>query len=127
MELQQSYSLGDPDEEVKRNEKYKEMKIEAKKAVRRDKKRWFEETAKKMEAAAKVGNSRSLFEEVKKLTGEKRAEITKIQDKDKVVHTKGDRGDILNLLRQAPECEEPNQGRFGEEDQGAEAPRPRLR
>ena len=88
LELQQSYSLGDPDEEVKRNEKYKEMKIEAKKAVRRDKKRWFEETAKKMEAAAKVGNSRSLFEEVKKLTGEKRAEITKIQDKDKVVHTK---------------------------------------
>ena len=40
------------------------------------------------EAAAKVGNSRALFEDVKKLTGQKRAEITKIQDKDKVMHTK---------------------------------------
>ena len=58
------------------------------KAVRKDKKTWFEEAARRMETAAKVGNSRSLFEEVKKLTGQKRAEITKIQDKDKVLQTK---------------------------------------
>ena len=88
LELQRAYNLGDAVEEVKSKEKYKEMKVKAKKAVRKDKKKWFEETAGRMEAAAKVGNSRSLFEEVKKLTGEKRAEITKIQDKDKVVHTK---------------------------------------
>ncbi len=88
LELQQAYQLGDADEEEKRRRKYQEKNKEVKKAVRGDKKKWFEETAGKMEQAAKVGNSRSLFENVKKLTGQKRAEITKIQDKDKVIQTK---------------------------------------
>lgn len=86
--LQQAEHLGDAVEEEKRKKKYQEKKQEVKKAVRRDKKAWFEEAAGRMETAAKVGNSRSLFEEVKKLTGQKRAEITKIQDKDKVLQTK---------------------------------------
>ena len=88
VQLQQSYRLGHADEEVKCREKYRELNTEVKKAIRKDKKKWFEETAGKMEQAAKVGNSRSLFEEVKKLTGQKRAEVTKIQDKDKVIQTK---------------------------------------
>ena len=86
--MQQSYSLGDADEEEKRRKTYQEHNQQVKKAVRKDKKKWFEEAAERMEAAAKVGNSRALFEDVKKLTGQKRAEITKIQDKDKVMHTK---------------------------------------
>jgi len=127
LEVQQAYSLGDPAEEVRRKEKYKEIKGEAKKSVRRDKKRWFEETAGKMEAAAKVGNSRSLFEEVKRLTGQKRAEITKIQDKGQVQTKQKEIADIFRLLRQAPESKQLNQGRLGEEDQGAEARRRHLR
>ena len=88
LEMQRADNLGDAGEKEEKRKKYMERNVEVKKAVRKDKKKWFEETAEKMEAAAKVGNSRSLFEEVKKLTGQKRAEITKIQDKDKVVHTK---------------------------------------
>ena len=88
MDWQQTFGLGDTTEEEKRKKVYQEKSKEVKKAVRGDKKKWFEETAERMEKAAKVGNSRSLFEEVKKLTGKKKEEITRIQDKDKVTHTK---------------------------------------
>jgi len=60
---------------------------------------------------------------VKKLTGQKREEIARIQDKDKVMHTKQQEiAEVFSeYFRKASECEEHRELGLGEEDQGAEA------
>ncbi len=74
---------------------WKEMKKNIKKSVKKDKRKFWEERAKKMEAAQNEGKAREVFEEVAKMRGKRKSGVERMRDK---------KGEMKSDTTQVAEC-----------------------